>query len=489
MNLLFRVLYAQKCTSTHHKLAMDALRYLRAGEFEDWGRLFLSEVELYMDGAKAPDRKFKDFRNHVLHVSDDFWGGAITAAETWYKRLVEQLKRNDWQRAVYSAGVLSHYVTDPLMPLHTGQTEDEGQVHKFIEWGTSRLYEDLVYTHATARALQNWKPAENSTSEDWLARLIVQGAESAHEDYDILIDHYDPAIAKSDPTAGFDQTCRDSLSKLLGISIKTLAFVIDQSIIESGAIAPKRSISVSTVLSGLSTPLFWMTRKLADKKDRAVVQKIWNELQATGKVIDALPEDDQTIRTAHADEVLHVSLEELKRTPVRKAGAKHQAPRDPTTQPKSQTEVFRPKTLQFYLELDSPIVEAPSIGPKTAERLHDIEISTVEELLDANVDDATDQLDQSWISIDVFRKWQEQSTLMCRVPGLRGHDAQLLVEVGITRPEELQAANARELWTLVKELAATKQGERILRSSDAPNIAEVNHWIKLANQSRTLRAA
>ena len=146
MNLLFRVLYAQKCSSTHHKLAMDALRYLKCEANEDWARLFLSEIQQYTDGAKAPDKKFKDFRNHVLHVSDNFWGGAVSASETWYARLVDRLRNKDWARSVYCAGVLSHYVTDPLMPLHTGQTEDEGQVHKFIEWGTAKIYADLVST-------------------------------------------------------------------------------------------------------------------------------------------------------------------------------------------------------------------------------------------------------------------------------------------------------------------------------------------------------
>ena len=47
MNLLFRTLYAQKCTSTHHKLAMDALRYLSAENQEHWVQLFLKHVELY----------------------------------------------------------------------------------------------------------------------------------------------------------------------------------------------------------------------------------------------------------------------------------------------------------------------------------------------------------------------------------------------------------------------------------------------------------
>ncbi len=467
---------------------MDSLRYVRAGEFEDWSRLFLSEIQVYMDGAKAPDKKFKDFRNHVLHVSDNFWGGAVSTAEQWYARLIEQLKAKDWQRAVYCAGVLSHYVTDPLMPLHTGQTEDEAQVHKFIEWGTAKIYEELVTTHDAARSLLNWRAPEYRFTDDWLALLIIEGAELSHGHYDVMIDHYDPTHAQKDPTVGFDATCKASLAKLLGWSIRALAFVLDQAILEAAVEPPKRSLTLSTVLSGMATPLFWVTRKLADKTDRAAVQKIWNELQATGKVIHALPEDDRTIRAAHAEEVLGISLEQLDAKPVRKAGSMHESA---ATETISISEAIKPKThsLRFYLELDSPVVDAPSIGPKTAARLHQIGINTVEDLVDANVDDATDQLDQSWITQSLFRSWQQQSVLVCRIPGLRGHDAQLLVEIGITRPEELQRANENSVLEKLTALASTKEGERILHSSPPPDLAEVRHWIEFAASSRVLRAA
>lgn len=488
MNLLFRVLYAQKCTSTHHMLAMDALRYLRAEDADAWCRLFLTEIEVFTDGTKAPDKKFKDFRNHVLHVSDNFWGGAVPAAELWYGRLVEQLKAKDWSRAVYCAGVLTHYVTDPLMPLHTGQTEDEAQVHKFVEWGTAKIYENLVYTHEAARVLQNWKPPEAPSSEDWLPLLIKEGAKVAHAHYDILIDHYDPAIGRDNPGEGFDDVSRASVSTLLGWSIKAIAFVIDQAIVEAAVTPPKRRLTVATVLSGLSTPLFWITRRLADRKDRNTVAAIWDELQATGKVIDSLPEDDSIVRAAYAEEVLGVPVQELDRVPVRKAGSKWQPEDAPhVTQPKRQASAPRPP--RFHLELDSPVVDAPSIGPKTAGRLHQIEIHTVEQLVDANPDDATDQLDANWISFEVFNDWQQQSVLMCRVPGLRGHDAQLLVAVGITRPEELRDTDADELLARVLEFAATEQGERITRSSSLPDIAEVRRWQGFTQNSRTLRAA
>lgn len=73
MNLLFRVLFASECRSTHHKLAMDALRHLRGRHADKWRNLFLKHHKEYLEGSKAPDTSFKDFRNHVLHVRDNYW--------------------------------------------------------------------------------------------------------------------------------------------------------------------------------------------------------------------------------------------------------------------------------------------------------------------------------------------------------------------------------------------------------------------------------
>src|SRR5262245_59529730 len=68
MALLFRVIFSTACSSTHHKLALDALRHLRGPETEAWTNLFLKHYETYLEGSKAPDNTFKDFKNHVLHV-------------------------------------------------------------------------------------------------------------------------------------------------------------------------------------------------------------------------------------------------------------------------------------------------------------------------------------------------------------------------------------------------------------------------------------
>jgi hypothetical protein len=286
--------------------------------------------------------------------------------------------------------VLSHYLTDPLMPLHTGQTEDEAQVHKFIEWGTSKIYRELVSTHAAARAMQNWKLTNDGDSvsadpgSDWLALMIIQGAQLAHRHYDTMIDDYDPAAGSSDPASGFGDTCRNSIAMLLGWSIKAVAYTIDRAIIEADVSPPKRSLTASSVLSTMSTPIFWITRRMTDKQDRKAVSAIWNELQKTGKVVHSLPEDDRAVRAAHASEVLKVSLDELDRRPIRKAGTARRG--EIESRAGGDGEVIsmpvRPqRTPRAYLRPQSHIVEAPSIGPKTADRLQRIGIHTVRHLL------------------------------------------------------------------------------------------------------------
>ncbi|MCB0059762.1 MAG: hypothetical protein KDE45_22140, partial [Caldilineaceae bacterium] len=64
MSLLYRVIYATHANGTHHKLALDALQRLTRADTDAWQRLFLKHVEIYLDGAKAPDTTFKDFKNH-----------------------------------------------------------------------------------------------------------------------------------------------------------------------------------------------------------------------------------------------------------------------------------------------------------------------------------------------------------------------------------------------------------------------------------------
>src|SRR5262249_50835525 len=143
MSLTYRIIYAAHARGTHHKLALDALERLTAADAEAWRRLFLKHAGVYVQGSKAPDSEFKDFRNHVLHVREGYWGGAADKVENWYAHLVKELNGERWSEAAWAAGVLSHYYTDPIHPFHSAQSEAENSIHRAVEWSISRAYDEL----------------------------------------------------------------------------------------------------------------------------------------------------------------------------------------------------------------------------------------------------------------------------------------------------------------------------------------------------------
>ena len=51
-----------------------------------------------------------------------------------------------------------------------------------------------------------------------------------------------------------------------------------------------------TVLATWQMPLQFVTKRMLDKRDRAEVNAIYDELQTTGKVEEHLPEHDRSVR-------------------------------------------------------------------------------------------------------------------------------------------------------------------------------------------------
>lgn len=146
-------------------------------------------------------------------------------------------------------------------------------------------------------------------------------------------------------------------------------------------------------------------------------------------------------------------------------------------------------SLRFYLELSSPVVDAPSIGRNIGERLNQCGVYTVEELLAATSESLARKLSHPRATAQVIRDWQDQARLVCRIPNLRGHDAQLLVACKITTPESLATMNAEAVLDLVLAFSGTRQGQKVLHGGNQPDLAEVRNWISWANQCRSLSAA
>jgi hypothetical protein len=141
---------------------------------------------------------------------------------------------------------------------------------------------------------------------------------------------------------------------------------------------------------------------------------------------------------------------------------------------------------KFRLETSSPIVDAPSIGPKTADRLQAIGIATVADLLGCDPQSTAGRLDSSWITAETVRQWQAEATLACRVPGLRGYEAQILVACGVGDAEELAGASPERLLERVELFATSKAGQRVLRSLSPPDLERVARWIAQAKRARPI---
>ena len=142
-----------------------------------------------------------------------------------------------------------------------------------------------------------------------------------------------------------------------------------------------------------------------------------------------------------------------------------------------------------YLELSDDVKAAPSVGPKTAAFLEELGIRTVRDFLEADPRSIAKRLDRPQINPSVLLEWQQQAELVCRVPNLREHNAQLLVACGIPTAEALASWEPESLLALVSPYAESHPGKSMLPSRRAPNVKEVTDWIRWAQDKRSLTAA
>ena len=318
MSLLHSTVFHGVCRTTHHRIAVDALRHLRLPDAEKWIDLFLVHHRELLAGSEAPDERFRDFRNHVLHVNENGWGGAPQEASRWYSRLVDALRRREWAEMAFAAGTLSHYFSDPFMPLHTACTEEDTRVHQAIEWSIGQSYGRLqqIVEHE-----QGGYPEIDAPRGDfWLERMIFAGATLAHAHYDAVLQHYDLERAIRDPQSGMDQECQDRLAICLAHAVAGFARVLERAIREADVESPP----VETTLLGFAMAAIGPVRAIwfhcQDLNERMKIQAVFDEVQRTGKVVKNLPEDDREVRRLHAEEVLKVPQHQLDHQPTGQTG-------------------------------------------------------------------------------------------------------------------------------------------------------------------------
>ena len=518
MSVFYNLVMNSACRSNHHRLAVDALRHLKGDKAELWRNLFLHHYTSYLEGAKAPDEVFKDFKNHVLHVRDGDWGGAPAAAREWYRRTVRALQVKDWQQAVYCAGVMSHYVVDPVQPFHTAQTEEENVIHRAVEWSFSKSF--FTLQAILVNDLGGYPDVAVPNNADWLEQMVRQGARVSNPHYETVINHYDFRAGSKKPEAGLDQELKDTIAKLIGYASVMVARILDKAFAEAAVAPPEVRLTLDTIFAALKVPVNAVLKAIDNVQERALVASMYQEFQKTGKLRDTLSDDDKTVRALHAAEVLKQPLSTLDAQWPREIGTAHgtgappraakpkkvaapkpakpaptpkaKAPPVPAAKPQPAAKAAAPTAQQGArprLTVDAPVEDAPSIGAKTASRLGAAGIHTVKDLLAASPDGAAAQIKVKHINASLIRDWQSQAELACAIPNLTSGAAQLLVAAGVRDADDLANAEADTLINLIDEFAETSDGQRILRDGTPPKRDDVERWIASAKEQARKQAA
>ncbi|MET0545904.1 MAG: DUF4332 domain-containing protein [Caulobacterales bacterium] len=642
MSVFFDLVLNTVCRSNHHRLAIDALAQMKGPNAAQWRDLFLQQHPAFLEGAKAPDEVFKDFKNHVLHVREGYWGGACEAAEEWYKRTVRALKDKDWKYGVYCAGVMSHYIVDPLQPFHTGQTEEEGLIHRAVEWSLSKSYMDL--RKILLVDLGGWPEVRVEDGQNWLMRAVRAGADKSNPHYDTLISHYNFDLGRKKPEAGLDQEIKDKIAPLIGHAVVLLARVFERAFAEAAVMPPRVNLAVDTLLTTLNVPVTMIAKGIQNEQDRAIVTAMYQEFRKTGKVRNNLPEDDKDVRALYAHEVLKAPLSSLdckwpaetglahgqgaparktrgraqkvqppkegiaKRTPAERADDKRDAKRQAKEQAiadkraaaqakidakanairgassskeqaradaiaakekaradaiaakqkikqdainahamkekakadaakaaldakakairdaadakankgKSKEEMRKAameatvaqaiddakKAERVQAELpvvnngkrvrlraEDSVVDAPSIGRKTADRLQAVSVRTVGDLLKLDPEDGARRIKAGHINAKVIRDWQAQARFACTIPDVNSVNAQLLTGCGISDVSALANADAPKLHAEMVKFSNTEEGVRLLRSSRPPEVSMIATWVNAARGANKRAAA
>jgi predicted flap endonuclease-1-like 5' DNA nuclease len=126
------------------------------------------------------------------------------------------------------------------------------------------------------------------------------------------------------------------------------------------------------------------------------------------------------------------------------------------------------------------VVDAPSIGPKTANRLNVIGVKTVGDLLALTPEEAAQRIKASHINAGVIKDWQAQALLACSLPDISGANAQILVGAGVYSVEDLASIDLDTLMDAIELFASSNEGERLLRDGATPKREQVEAWIKSA---------
>lgn len=261
--------------TTHQRLLVDALDRVDTPAGKRLAKMMLRHHRQLFRGSRDPDRLFRDYQNHVVHVTDGFWGGAPRLAHRWYERMVQSIRDRRYRSAAHAAGVMSHYIVDPMHPLHTAQCDRARIMHLPTEYIASVFYDRFIDRLGRSG---NQIEIVLSDSPSWLGELVLHGAARSHRHYVTLIHDLDLDRLSSDPSTSFGSRFEAANAEMMGIAITALSSVFDRAgeTIErdQGRRIARPSMTATTSTAWLAAPFRLAARYFSHRRLHARVTRL-----------------------------------------------------------------------------------------------------------------------------------------------------------------------------------------------------------------------
>ena len=202
------------------------------------------------------------------------------------------LRSDRFGDAAHAAGVLSHYFTDVLQPLHTAICDRERFLHRPIEWSVYRDY-DTIY--------RRWRDDEMriviqlSDRSEWLGEAMLHAARFAHRKRRRLLDAYRIDRFHEHPARALTAGCRADLAELFGLAITGVARILERAA-DDAEVARQRPLPskgqwIPAVLAGIDMPINRFKGWLVDRRHQRKVECLLDEQRRLGRLHHCLPSE------------------------------------------------------------------------------------------------------------------------------------------------------------------------------------------------------
>lgn len=290
MNRLHAIIRRFHCIGTHQRFAIDAIPMIQTEPGQRLAGWLLYHYPSYLRGAIDPDLRFRDYHNHLLDVRHGYWGGAPRVAHQWYGRLQKYIRAERFSDAAHAAGVLSHYVTDVIQPLHTISNDREALIHRPLEWSIDQSY-DRIYRRYCEEQLR--VEIQLSNRPEWLGSMMMHAAQYANHRSELLVSHYRFKEGVENPGDGLDDQSIGYLAELFGLAITAICQVLQRAAAESesfiGYPIPQCGSGAAVVSATLTSPLALCRRFLRQRQEMSAIRALSQEYLQTGSLSKCLP--------------------------------------------------------------------------------------------------------------------------------------------------------------------------------------------------------